>query len=87
MSNPKISQALSLIATGKLNAALVQAGYVSEVSADKVHVVSVLTDIVNKGGISLTDIRDLVPLSTAVINAKQSNAPATDSSAALVNDA
>ena len=87
MSTAKISQALSLIATGKLNAALVQTGYGSEVSADKVHVVSILTDIVNKGGISIVDIRDLVPLSTAVINAKQSTAPAADSSAALVNDA
>jgi cobaltochelatase CobS len=87
MSNAKISQALSLIQTGKLNAALVQTGYGSEVSADKVHVVSILTDVVNKGGITVDEIRNLVPLSTAVINAKQSNAPATDSSAALVNDA
>jgi midasin (ATPase involved in ribosome maturation) len=90
MSNAKISQALSLISTSKLNAALVQTGYGSEVSADKVHVVSVLTDIVNKGGISLQEIRDLVPLSTAVINAKQS--PSTSSvtvndSISLVNDA
>ena len=90
MSTAKISQALSLISTSKLNAALVQTGYGSEVSADKVHVVSVLTDIVNKGGISLQEIRDLVPLSTAVINAKQS--PSTSSvtvndSISLVNDA
>jgi cobaltochelatase CobS len=90
MSTAKISQALSLISTSKLNAALVQTGYGSEVSADKVHVVSVLTDIVNKGGISLQEIRDLVPLSTAVINAKQS--PSTSSvmvndSIGLVNDA
>lgn len=77
MSTAKISQALSLIATGKLNAALVQTGYGSEVSADKVHVVSVLTDIVNKGGITLDEIRNLVPLSTAVINAKQSPANTT----------
>jgi len=90
MSTAKISQALSLISTSKLNAALVQTGYGSEVSADKVHVVSVLTDIVNKGGISLQEIRDHVPLSTAVINAKQS--PSTSSvmvndSIGLVNDA
>ena len=90
MSTAKISQALSLISTSKLNAALVQTGYGSEVSADKVHVVSVLTDIVNKGGISLQEIRDLVPLSTAVINAKQSpstNSVMVNDSIGLVNDA
>jgi hypothetical protein len=46
-----------------------------------------LTDVVNKGGISLAEIRDLVPLSTATINAKQSSAPSVDSSITLVNDA
>jgi len=71
MSTAKISQALSLISTGKLNAALVQTGYGSEVSADKVRVVGLLSDIVNKGGISIQEIRDLVPLSTSAINAKQ----------------
>jgi|APGre2960657404_1045060.scaffolds.fasta_scaffold02644_3 hypothetical protein len=86
----KISQALSLISTGKLNAALVQTGYGSEVSADKVRVVTILTDIVNKGGITLAEIRDLVPLSTAVINAKQApsaNTGAINDSIGLVNDA
>ena len=87
MSNPKISQALSLIATGKLNAALVQAGYGSEVSADKVHVVSVLADIVNQGGISIDEIRNLVPLSTATINAKQAPSVASSGSITAVNDA
>jgi len=87
MSTAKISQALSLIQTGKLNAALVQTGYGSEVSADKVRVVSILTDIVNRGGISIQEILNLVPLSTAVINAKQSTTSVPDSSVALVNDA
>jgi midasin (ATPase involved in ribosome maturation) len=86
----KISQALSLISTGKLNAALVQTGYGSEVSADKVRVVTILTDIVNKGGITVDEIRNLVPLSTAVINAKQApsaNTGAINDSIGLVNDA
>jgi cobaltochelatase CobS len=90
MSNAKISQALSLISTSKLNAALVQTGYGSEVSADKVHVVSVLTDIVNKGGITVDEVRNLVPLSTAVINAKQSpssTSASVNDSISLVNDA
>ena len=86
----KISQALSLISTGKLNAALVQTGYGSEVSADKVRVVNILTDIVNKGGITVDEIRNLVPLSTAVINAKQAPTTSTvavNDSIGLVNDA
>ena len=87
MSNAKISQALSLISTSKLNAALVQTGYGSEVSADKVHVVSVLTDIVNKGGITVDEIRNLVPLSTATINAKQAPSAASSGSITAVNDA
>jgi hypothetical protein len=86
--NTKISQALSLISTGKLNAALVQTGYGSEVSTDKVHVVNVLHDIVNNGGISIEEIRDLVPLSTGVISAKQATSVTIPAgTASLVNDA
>lgn len=74
MSTPTIAQQLSLIPLGQLNAALVQTGYGSEVSGNKAHVVSVLSKVVDQGGIDPDAIRKLVPLSPAAINAKQASA-------------
>jgi nitric oxide reductase NorQ protein len=84
MSN--VNQQLSLIPLGQLNAALVQTGYGSEVSSNKPEVVSILSRIVDNGGIDVDSIRKLVPLSTTAINAKQaSQAPKVSASAGKVD--